>query len=205
MKIVADLSLYPLKDGPVPEIIRFIRDIREQDGIEIVTNQLSTQLRGEFEAVTGAIGLLALRNAPGTDHVEALLDQGGDQAGGAGGIVGAVAIDQDIGVGLDVGEHAPHHRALALARLAPDDGPRLARHGDRAVGRIVVEDMDGRARQRGAKGRHDGSDRDLLVVTGNQDGDTSRLVAVHGSAVPRLPGGHSRADHDHPEPFHGSG
>jgi len=55
MRIVADLSLYPLKDGPVPEIIRFIRDIREQDGIEIVTNQLSTQLRGEFEAVTGAI------------------------------------------------------------------------------------------------------------------------------------------------------
>jgi uncharacterized protein YqgV (UPF0045/DUF77 family) len=55
MKIVADLSLYPLKDGPVPEIIRFIKDIRGQDGIEIVTNQLSTQLRGEFEAVTGAI------------------------------------------------------------------------------------------------------------------------------------------------------
>jgi len=55
MNIVADLSLYPLKDGPVPEIIRFIREIREQDGIEIVTNQLSTQLRGDFEAVTGAI------------------------------------------------------------------------------------------------------------------------------------------------------
>jgi uncharacterized protein YqgV (UPF0045/DUF77 family) len=55
MKIVADLSLYPLKDGPVPEIIRFIRDIRTQDGIEVVTNQLSTQLRGEFAAVTGAI------------------------------------------------------------------------------------------------------------------------------------------------------
>ena len=55
MKIVADLSLYPLKNGPVPEIIRFIRDIRGQEGIEVVTNQLSTQLRGEFEAVTGAI------------------------------------------------------------------------------------------------------------------------------------------------------
>jgi uncharacterized protein YqgV (UPF0045/DUF77 family) len=54
MKIVADLSLYPLKNGPVPEIIRFIKDIREQDGIEIVTNQLSTQLRGEFEAVMAA-------------------------------------------------------------------------------------------------------------------------------------------------------
>lgn len=55
MKIVADLSLYPLKDGPVPEIIRFIRDLRQQEGIEIVTNQLSTQLRGDFNAVTGAI------------------------------------------------------------------------------------------------------------------------------------------------------
>ena len=55
MNIVADMSLYPLKDGPVPEIIGFIRKLRERDGLEIVTNQLSTQLRGEFEAVTGAI------------------------------------------------------------------------------------------------------------------------------------------------------
>lgn len=55
MNIVADMSLYPLKDGPVPTIIEFIRDMREQEGIEIVTNQLSTQLRGPFEAVTGAV------------------------------------------------------------------------------------------------------------------------------------------------------
>jgi uncharacterized protein YqgV (UPF0045/DUF77 family) len=55
MNIVADMSLYPLKDGPVPEIIRFIRELRERDGLEIVTNQLSTQLRGDFKAVTGAI------------------------------------------------------------------------------------------------------------------------------------------------------
>lgn len=55
MKIVADISLYPLKDGPIPTIIEFIKDLRDQDGIEIVTNQLGTQLRGDFEAVTGAI------------------------------------------------------------------------------------------------------------------------------------------------------
>jgi len=55
MNIVADLSLYPLKDGPVPEIIDFIKEMREQGDIEIVTNQLSTQLRGDFDAVTGAI------------------------------------------------------------------------------------------------------------------------------------------------------
>jgi uncharacterized protein YqgV (UPF0045/DUF77 family) len=55
VKIVADMSLYPLRDGPVPVIIDFIRDLRGREGIEIVTNQLGTQLRGEFEAVTGAI------------------------------------------------------------------------------------------------------------------------------------------------------
>jgi uncharacterized protein YqgV (UPF0045/DUF77 family) len=55
MKIVADMSLYPLKDGPIPTIIEFIEELQEQDGIEIVTNQLGTQLRGEFEAVTGAV------------------------------------------------------------------------------------------------------------------------------------------------------
>lgn len=55
MKIVADMSLYPLKDGPIPSIIEFIRELQSQSGIEIVTNQLSTQLRGEFEVVTSAI------------------------------------------------------------------------------------------------------------------------------------------------------
>ncbi|MGD9264389.1 MAG: hypothetical protein PVJ71_01290 [Lysobacterales bacterium] len=55
MKIVADLSLYPLKDAPVPDIIAFIEDLQERDDIEIVTNQLSTQIRGEFEAVTAAV------------------------------------------------------------------------------------------------------------------------------------------------------
>ena len=55
MKIVADMSLYPLKDGPIPTIIEFIKELREQQGVEIISNQLSTQLRGEFDAVTSAI------------------------------------------------------------------------------------------------------------------------------------------------------
>lgn len=55
MKIVADMSLYPLKDAPIPTIIEFIKDLRQCSGIEIVTNQLTTQIRGDFDAVTGAI------------------------------------------------------------------------------------------------------------------------------------------------------
>ena len=57
MKIVADMSIYPLKDGPVPDIIDFIRDLQTQDAVKVVTNQLGTQLSGEFEAVTGAVNL----------------------------------------------------------------------------------------------------------------------------------------------------
>lgn len=68
MKIVADMSLYPLKDGPIPNIIEFIKDLRGQDGIEIISNQLSSQIRGEFEAVTGAINhcLKKAMQAPNT-------------------------------------------------------------------------------------------------------------------------------------------
>jgi len=55
MNIVAEMSLYPLKDRPIPTIIGFIKELREQEGIEIVSNQLSTQLSGPFEAVTAAI------------------------------------------------------------------------------------------------------------------------------------------------------
>lgn len=55
MKIVADMSLYPLKDAPIPDIIEFIKDLQKQDGIEIVTNQLTTQIRGDYEAVTSAV------------------------------------------------------------------------------------------------------------------------------------------------------
>jgi len=55
MRITAEMSLYPLSDWPIPGIIDFIRELGAQQGIEIVSNQLSTQLRGEFDAVTSAI------------------------------------------------------------------------------------------------------------------------------------------------------
>ena len=55
MIITAELSLYPLRDGAIPVIKDFIHELRQTDGVEIVTNQLSTQLRGEFDAVTDAV------------------------------------------------------------------------------------------------------------------------------------------------------
>jgi len=56
MRITAEISLYPLKQDFVIEIKEFITALRAIDPtLEIVTNQMSTQLRGEFDAVTGAI------------------------------------------------------------------------------------------------------------------------------------------------------
>lgn len=55
MKIVAEMSLYPLTDGPIEHIIDFILELRSREQIEVVTNQLSTQIRGEFAAVTNAV------------------------------------------------------------------------------------------------------------------------------------------------------
>ncbi|MEJ8567732.1 hypothetical protein [Elongatibacter sediminis] len=74
MIITAELSLYPLRDGAISTIVDFIHDLRghldahANGGVEIVTNQLSTQLCGEYEAVTGAINICMRRvmDADGT-------------------------------------------------------------------------------------------------------------------------------------------
>ncbi len=55
MRITADISLYPLADDFTAAIRDFILHLRAEPGLEVVTNQLSTQLRGEFGAVTGAL------------------------------------------------------------------------------------------------------------------------------------------------------
>jgi uncharacterized protein YqgV (UPF0045/DUF77 family) len=55
MRITAELSLYPLQDDFTGPIKAFIHELRRQPGIEVVTNQLSTQLRGEFDAVITAV------------------------------------------------------------------------------------------------------------------------------------------------------
>ena len=55
MQIAAEVSMYPLDAGYEAPIIDFIRELRAQPGVEVVTNAMSTQLRGDFDAVTGAL------------------------------------------------------------------------------------------------------------------------------------------------------
>ncbi|MFT4591682.1 MAG: hypothetical protein ACI80M_001002 [Gammaproteobacteria bacterium] len=55
MRITAEMSMYPLADEYKPTIISFIKELRKVEGLELVTNQLSTQMRGEFDVVTSAV------------------------------------------------------------------------------------------------------------------------------------------------------
>lgn len=55
MNITADISMYPLDADYKPAIKAFIRELRQRPGLTLVTNQLSTQVTGDFDAVTGAV------------------------------------------------------------------------------------------------------------------------------------------------------
>lgn len=55
MTLTAELSLYPLSDEYLTVIRRFIEGLNGHDGLTVVTNAMSTQLRGEHEVVMAAV------------------------------------------------------------------------------------------------------------------------------------------------------
>ena len=65
MRITAELSLYPLQDDPIPVILEFIRGLDGRNSLEIVVNQMSTQIRGELDDVVGCINEALRRSFAG--------------------------------------------------------------------------------------------------------------------------------------------
>ena len=55
MRITAECRRYPLRPDFVGPITGFIHELRALPGIEVVSNQMSTQIRGDFDAVMNAI------------------------------------------------------------------------------------------------------------------------------------------------------
>ena len=55
MTLTAELSLYPLHEDYVPQIQAFIEALRERDGLVVRSNAMSTQIRGEHDAVMHAV------------------------------------------------------------------------------------------------------------------------------------------------------
>ena len=56
MQLTAEISLYPLNDDYIPVIKAFIRRLRDHEALTVVTNAMSTQLTGPYDAVLEAVG-----------------------------------------------------------------------------------------------------------------------------------------------------
>ena len=55
MRIAVDISLYPLDADFIPPIKDVIERLNLHPGIEVVTNPMATQLRGEYGTVMDAL------------------------------------------------------------------------------------------------------------------------------------------------------
>lgn len=51
MTITLEISLYPLQENYESLIISFIQNLKKHSSIEVVTNAMSTQLKGEYSQV----------------------------------------------------------------------------------------------------------------------------------------------------------
>jgi len=55
MHIAVEMSLYPLTDGYIPPIKDVIERLNGYPDLQVVTNPMSTQVRGEYAAVMAAL------------------------------------------------------------------------------------------------------------------------------------------------------
>ena len=55
MKIVAEISMYPLQSDYIPPIDDFLAQLNAEPSVEVKTNRMSTQLYGDHDTVMDLI------------------------------------------------------------------------------------------------------------------------------------------------------
>ncbi len=55
MRVAVDISLYPLADDFIPPIKDVIERLNANSSVKVVTNSMSTQIRGEYDVVMAAL------------------------------------------------------------------------------------------------------------------------------------------------------
>ena len=55
MRVAVDISLYPLADDFIPPIDDVIQRLNSHESLEVTTNRMSTQVRGEYDEVMAAL------------------------------------------------------------------------------------------------------------------------------------------------------
>jgi uncharacterized protein YqgV (UPF0045/DUF77 family) len=72
MRVTVEMSLYPLADDALDEILGFIDAVRGDARLEVVVNQMSTQVRGELNVVLDVLRA-ALERSFGAGGSQALV------------------------------------------------------------------------------------------------------------------------------------
>jgi uncharacterized protein YqgV (UPF0045/DUF77 family) len=68
MQVAVELSLYPLTGNFIPPILDFIERLKARPGLAVVTNSMSTQVSGEFDAVFEALRAEIALNLAGRER-----------------------------------------------------------------------------------------------------------------------------------------
>lgn len=55
MQTAVDISYYPLTEDYEAPIIQFIQNLKKYPGLKVATNQLTTQVSGEYDVVMTAV------------------------------------------------------------------------------------------------------------------------------------------------------
>ena len=55
MRVAVDISLYPLADDFLPPIKDVIDRLNAESSVDVVTNAMSTQIRGEYDEVMAVL------------------------------------------------------------------------------------------------------------------------------------------------------
>ena len=55
MQVAVDISLYPLADQFLPPIKDIVERLNNRSSVNVQTNALSTQIRGEYDEVMGVL------------------------------------------------------------------------------------------------------------------------------------------------------
>ncbi len=55
MRVAVDISLYPLTDDFIPPIKDVIERLNANSSVEVATNKMSTQIRGEYDVVMAVL------------------------------------------------------------------------------------------------------------------------------------------------------
>ena len=72
MRVTAELSLYPLAGQPIDKILAFIATVTGDGRLEVVVNQMSTQVRGELGTVMSVL-TAAIERSFGAGGAQALV------------------------------------------------------------------------------------------------------------------------------------